>query len=41
MTMASCAKCHRRTWHRDDEAVDLVGVLATLADSRTRPRNVP
>ncbi|CAN5746727.1 hypothetical protein BH24ACT2_BH24ACT2_08460 [soil metagenome] len=41
MTMASCAKCHTRSWRRDDEAVDLGGVLAELAGARTRPRIVP
>ncbi|HWH34794.1 MAG TPA: hypothetical protein VNT56_05670 [Acidimicrobiales bacterium] len=36
MTMSSCAKCHRRTWQRDDEAVELGDVLSTLAQSRRR-----
>lgn len=35
--MESCAKCHRRTWARDDEDVDLGGVLATLAHAHTKP----
>ncbi|HEV2069332.1 MAG TPA: hypothetical protein VGR26_06030 [Acidimicrobiales bacterium] len=41
MTMTSCATCHRRTWRRDDEAVDLDGVLAALTDTRPGPPSVP
>ena len=28
--MRSCAKCHRRTWVRDGEAVDLEAVLGAM-----------
>lgn len=38
LTMRSCSRCDRRSWHRGDAEVDLGGILADLSSSPTRYR---
>jgi hypothetical protein len=40
LTLRSCSRCDSRFWSRNDEAIDLDGVLGAVAETGRRPLRV-